>query len=510
MKTAVKAREDAIEVISGTSDSSFNVPEDALSLQEPTAEPRRLAVLPALANPLENQALAYYTVHHVEVPIGWPGVGDRWDGHLKYALEEWTCSPQDSVLRPAIRAVAHATFGRARHRRDALTAGAREYSKALLKTNMALTNVGEARSDEVLLAIMLLSFYENAVMNKTSSISNADLEAIGSRSFAHHDGAIAMLRLRRQLSQRNSRSITLDQLVRRQLLRTLLLRSMPIPAWLRDGSQYGEYGVALDIDSYQVQTAKIRHQASSLWANIAKLGTAGRYDQLLRLRRILADAQTLDDALVIWANRLPPEARYSTHKVQNHECAWTMQRIPKGNVHVYLTIAQAGMWNRYRTIRIILNDIILRIVSSLTQSSPTDMGSAEEAVVTRMHCLVEGMCASVPYVFGLIKSPSGVTPDNSVFVKVPASLKETCKASTASHLCWSLNEAIMASGLSVRHQICLRNCILDVSDVVDDGIMERIAADFPPVLYAFRSQGQLTEPVNAFESASPKDTCMMS
>lgn len=75
---------------------------------------------------------------------------------------------------------------------------------------------------------------------------------MASRSFAHHDSAMAVLNFRRQLDQHTDYSMELDKLVRRQLTRSLLLPSMPVLSWLRDGSQYGEHGFAIELDRCMV------------------------------------------------------------------------------------------------------------------------------------------------------------------------------------------------------------------------------------------------------------------
>jgi hypothetical protein len=446
-------------------------PDDALPIEIPPAEPQRLFVLPALDIPLHDQALTYYSRYYVEVPHGLPEIVD---GHMKYALVDWCYSQPQSIIGLAIFAVSHATFGRARRNHAALAVGSTKYSKALVKTNLALKDTSKATHDEVLLAIMLLSFYENSVMEKTSHVSSRGIQAMASRSFTHHDGAMAVLNLRRQLDQRTNCSMELDKLVRRQLMRSLLLRSMPLPSWLQDGSQYGEHGFALELDRCMVGAAKLRHQASSLSVDFASLSISDRYDEMARLRDLLAEAQTLDNVLVIWANDLPIENRYSTRTVQDDEIG---NRIFDSTVHIYPTVGHAGIWNRYRALRLAVNDIMLKTLSVLAESSDSDTESLEEAVKLRIQRLAEDLCASVPYMLGLIETHHVAGHDVTVVTKIPASLKQAVKATTAALLCWPLTTATMVSGISERHQRYLRNRLLDVSEIVDDGVLERIAAD---------------------------------
>jgi len=264
-------------------------------------------------------------------------------------------------------------------------------------------------------------------------------------------------------------------------MRSLLLRSIPLPSWLRDGSQYGEHGFALELDRYMVGAAKLRHQASSLSAGCASLSISDRYDEMVRLRRLLAEAQTLDDVLVIWANNLPTEYWYSTRTVQDDGRVETGNRVFDGTVHIYPTVGHAGVWNRYRALRLTANDIMLKTLSVLAESPNSDTESLEEAAKLRIQRLAGDLCASVPYMLGLIETHQVAGHGATVITKVPASLKVAVKASTASFLCWPLTMATMVSGISERHQRYLRNRLLDVSEIVDDGVLEIIAAGFSPI-----------------------------
>ncbi len=478
MKTSLVTSDNPQTATSSKPESLSRSLHDALPIEIPSAEPQSFFISPALDIPLDDQTLTYYSRYYVEVPHGLPEIADS---HLKYALADWCYTQPQSILSLAIFAVSHATFGRARKSHAALAVGCTKYSKALVKTNLALKDASEATHDEVLLAVMLLSFYENSAMDQTSHVSSRGIQVTASRSFAHHDGAMAVLNLRRQLDQRTNCSMELDKLVRRQLMRSLLLRSMPLPSWLRDGSQYGEHGFALELDRCMVGAAKLRHQASSLSVDSASLSISDRYDEIVRLRRLLAEAQTLDDVLVMWANDLPTENWYSTRTVQDSGRLETGNRIFDGTVHIYPTVGHAGIWNRYRALRLTVNDIMLKTLSVLPKSPDSDTESLEEAAKLRIQRLADDLCASVPYMLGLIETHHVAGHDVSVVTKVPASLKVTVKATAASFLCWPLTMATMVSGIPERHQCYLRNRLLDVSEIVDDGVLERIAAGFSPI-----------------------------
>lgn len=443
----------------------------------PPAGPLSFSILPSLDSAQDDQALAYYVRYHVDVPDTWPEIVDRWDNHLRHALVDQCSSQPPSVLNLAISAVSYATFGRARKNFAAFDAGSAQYSKALAKVNLALSDAKEACQDEVLLAVMLLSFYENVVLGRTPNCVGPDIESIAVRCFAHHEGAMAMLKLRRQRDQRTNRNNELDKLVRRQLMRTWLLRSMRPPSWFLDGSLFGERGFALEVDHCMIEATKLRHQARDVPANRTAPVTETQSGEEARLQGIFAKAQTLDDVLIIWANQRPVGDRYSMHAVQEKERAGTGDRIFDSTVHLYPTIGHAAMWNRYRTIRLIVNDVMLRILSSAARRFDPDTPSLTEAVSLKIRGLADELCASIPYSLGLVEACRVGGRDIAMIKGGPASLNMVVRASAASFLCWPLNEALMVSGVPGRHQRYIRDRMLDVSEIVDDGVMARVALD---------------------------------
>lgn len=79
-----------------------------------------------------------------------------------------------------------------------------KYSQVLAKIQSAVSDANEAPTDEVILSVMISSFYEASVADKASYVSTRNVNNWASKSFSHHDGAMAMLKLRRQLDRRTS------------------------------------------------------------------------------------------------------------------------------------------------------------------------------------------------------------------------------------------------------------------------------------------------------------------
>lgn len=421
------------------------------------------SISPTLQVSLDDQALTYYSTYWIETPQDLPEIADS---HLKYTTPILCYSQPQSILSLAISAVSHATFGRTRKRHDALAVASTKYSKALLKMNQALKNATEANHDDVILAIMLLSFYENAVMDKKSQISKDFIQITAARSFAHHDGAMAVLSLRRQQNRCAENSMDVDKLVRRQLIRSLLLRSLPVPLWLQNGEEFGEWGLALELDNCMVETAELRYQCSTLSSiNFSIFDIGG---EVMRSHELLKKAQKIDHDLIAWAENLPMENWYITCTVQDDEHSNNTDEIFASIVHVYPTVGHAAMWNRYRALRLTINDIMLRIISLLPWSP--ELAIEDESTKSRIQSLAEDLCASIPYILGMIEI------HDTIATKIPASSRVSVKAITASLLAWPLAMTTMIWWISERHLRYLKRRLLDVSEIVDDGVLERVAA----------------------------------
>ncbi|CAG8954325.1 hypothetical protein HYFRA_00005948 [Hymenoscyphus fraxineus] len=419
-------------------------------------------ISPPLQVSLADQALTYYSNFWVEAPRYLPEIAES---HLKYITPIVCYSQPDSILSLAISAVSHATFSRARKLHDALAVASKKYSKALLNMNLALTNATEAKHDDVIIAIMLLSFYENCVVDKNSQAASSEgIQVTGARSFAHHDGAMAVLKLRRRQDNCTKPSSDVDKLVRRQLIRSLLLRSLPIPAWLRNGEEYGESGFALALDKYMVEAAELRYQSSTQYSS--ELSKPGSGSEQVRLHGLLERAQNLDFALMIWAGNLPIEYSYSNRTVQVSEHVQTDEKIFDETVHIYQTVAHAAIWNRYRAIRLTVNDIILKTITSITWSFGLAIDQADTKSVIQF--LTDDMCASIPYMLKLIDiHETTATPRPTSEISV--------KATTAFLLAWPLAMTTMLSRIPGRHLRYLKSRLLDVSEIANDGVLERVA-----------------------------------
>jgi hypothetical protein len=118
---------------------------------------------------------------------------------------------------------------------------------------------------------------------------SSEVDEVGSRlwkSLCHHEGALALLKLRQQHGP--PPYLPLHRVVRRQVvshytaehstvsdiylttyllqIRTYILRGIPIPDFLQNGAHYGEEGPALEFDSLMVRVAALRARSLALFS----------------------------------------------------------------------------------------------------------------------------------------------------------------------------------------------------------------------------------------------------
>ncbi|PQE04591.1 negative acting factor protein [Rutstroemia sp. NJR-2017a BBW] len=441
--------------------------------------------LPVLTVSLEDQALTYYSWSQ--------GVATRTNlDHSTADLESITSFATAVVMRQepllslsdcpnpiltlSILAISHASFGRARKVQSALAAGGAKYCKALKMINLALKDPLQATRDEILLATIILSHYENSIFRKPQ-ISEHDIKSMAAKTFAHHDGAMAVLHLRRQRNhhQCDAMSANVDRVVRNHLIRSLIMRCMQVPVWLRDGAEYGEAGLALGLDRLMVETADLRHRAADLQYDLTTIPKAGRVAQMLKLHGVLATAQRLDESFVAWARDVPMEDYWRMFRVEDDGVVRDESNddIFNGCVHIYPTMGHLGLWSRYRAFRLHVIDITVRILS-FAKTIEVDLQSMEESARTKIEKLASDFCASIPHALKAVDiHPTAGNP--VVSRRPPADQKHLAEATTARILCWPLAMTTLVESIPEQYAKYLKRRLLDVSEIVDDGLLERMA-----------------------------------
>jgi hypothetical protein len=119
---------------------------------------------------------------------------------------------------------------------------------------------------------------------------------------------------------------------------------------------------------------------------------------------IITTACAIDQELDIWSKTCPITFIYQTVALKERR-----EAVFSDHYHVYLNLWVATVWNHYRSIRLLINELILDQLCHLYQDNPeasllwNDPGFFENQVLTSNTTLLQlchDICASVPYYLG--------------------------------------------------------------------------------------------------------------
>lgn len=172
---------------------------------------------PALALSLDDHAFNYWFRNYIARPEDLDESGHEYTVHL---MPYYIKAKTGSCLHLAVSTLSQAVFGRSRKLPDALMRADRSYLRCLAKTQQAVGGDAYEGIDELLLTTMLMGYFENTRYNvRNGEIADRKEDAVGSRFenvFCHYEGAMGLLRVRHE--RHNGGDLTLDRVVRRQIV----------------------------------------------------------------------------------------------------------------------------------------------------------------------------------------------------------------------------------------------------------------------------------------------------
>src|SRR4051812_14173924 len=120
---------------------------------------------------------------------------------------------------------------------------------------------------------------------------------------------------------------------------------------------------------------------------------------------IINELCTLDLKYSDWVSRCPTHFLYST-KTLGERC----DDVFSDHYHLYSSIWTGTVWNHYRCVRILVNEVIVDQIRYLLEE-PTEYSWLYENQMQASHAMLlqlsHDICSSVPYFMGFHKSLSG-------------------------------------------------------------------------------------------------------
>ncbi|GLA82229.1 hypothetical protein AtubIFM56815_006411 [Aspergillus tubingensis] len=276
----------------------------------------------------------------------------------------------------------------------------REYTKALQLTNSALSDPELVTADTTLTAIVCLSLFEIIACQRNESLQSW---------IEHSQGVATVLELRGRDQLRREGGFWMFQALRNEVLLGCLQKKTRLPSVLIDMPDQ----VATDLTSYPLPTDGDR--LVKVMAKFAGLQADVREGILSDSSEIVKMAMAIDLELEQFAGNVSASF---TYKVETQSGSVSSCEYEEGNFchyrgtyHIYQSVWSCNIWNNYRYIRILVNNMILTHLQSMVLGGHQvlDYGLFKAHCIRirdLMRQLATDICCSVPFKFGVAGNES--------------------------------------------------------------------------------------------------------
>lgn len=300
-------------------------------------------------------------------------------------------SSPDSSLANAISALGLVCLANSKDVPEVLTSAQAKYTKALHAINNSIRHPETATTDETLIVVVLLGLYED-------SLSTSDSLGLWTK---HVRGALALLDVRGMKQLQNSVGRKLINGIRTSTVANCLVRHTSVPeSMMRWSNLLQSYENSVEASGSAL--ASIFAAFCRLQERIKMMGSA-KYS-----RDIVLIALTIDAELEKWEAIEQCDRPYAMIKAEPFS-----KLAFNGAYHEYENITVATHWNQYRSVRIMLHEIILVQVEQQDDSEEAQSYFATtapdqnqiELSKTLITTLSEDVCASIRYCLGYLPGP---------------------------------------------------------------------------------------------------------
>lgn len=259
-------------------------------------------------------------------------------GHWEYIRDIARQPKLDPCLEFAIRACGMAALTNVELVPAGKAYAQSNYVEALGLLNHALQDARRSRSDEALIAVSMLGFYENIVCDSHHSMMSWK---------AHTAGATQMLKMRGKSQFKTHVGRTLFREIRSQVIIACIWDDRDIPDFLLEYQSELEAQTPQDLHGLW----KLGDRLTYLYYRLARMRKQV-FAQAISLRQALDAAAELEHELIQWSVDAATESEYWQYyelEVEETEHVWD------GKVYAYAGHPAPAMMNQFRTLRIILS-----------------------------------------------------------------------------------------------------------------------------------------------------------
>ena len=365
----------------------------------------------------------------------------------------------------ALSSMALVIFARTQQHPPAAVEASSKYQRLLQVAQERIRHIETPRLDEgdidaCLLAVFLMGRYEGAIFRPNDLISEDSFLSL--QSWSHHNGAMAILKLWSDSLSHNTATPIIKQ-TRRGLIRSCLLRNVPLPDWMLNGVRFGEHGMALEYDRIVVRMVNLHYACANLQQ---KNGL-----EVVKTEELSNEARELDETLQDWAAQIPSECSYKQH-VLIEPNFWPKRHFYSSTVYSYSDPANAAAWGQYFSARMLISSILLRILE-LSRPSPladTTYERKQLECITQLRFMTDSLASTIPFCLERIKVNDANVPMHQVSITL--NTKEDIKPHLASLVVWPLTIASNLKGIEPKQQSWFRSELAWIGRITGDGVLE--------------------------------------
>lgn len=394
---------------------------------------------------LHAKALKNYFDHHVTPPTD---LGVDVSGSLSACILAWQKTGNTSKLvQLALLSMALAVYARTRSLPQAAAEAYTIYHELLKSTQEEISrpNMNVTSIDACLLTVFLMARCESAMHNTLLSNAEDKLEEL--KSWSHHGGTAALLTLWYLHFKDQECSVIVKQ-TRRGLMKSFLLRKMPVPWWLRAGKQFGESGLELEYDRILVQSVNVR------WATYPDPSSSDRIsrgDSRQDIKRLASDLHNLK-------NHLPGELSYHEYESTHADQLW----IQTPRLGIYTTPAHANLWAH-----VLATELVIIFTELTVLQHSTHTREEMEICTTLLQDLASQLAAIIPQGMGLVTTNGG-----QITIHTEAQLEP----SQASRVVWPLSVAAAIHGYDEGLRRGFKSQLRKLGEIIGDGVLQLVSA----------------------------------
>ncbi|KAF2711043.1 hypothetical protein K504DRAFT_404180 [Pleomassaria siparia CBS 279.74] len=334
----------------------------------------------SLSQPLEQLGANFFFTKYTSSEAPFAGEYHDWLTS-SYASE-------DPIVYLAIEAVGMAGISNVSYAPAMVSKSAEKYCKALAALKQALSDPGQMMKDTTLMAVILLGMFE---MIRFATWDRYEYWK------AHIKGAMVLLALRGFQQFSRKRGGLLFILIRSQILTACMHQNIPVPtALLQTSLNFRSSAIRSE---WQHQNVASPNSMSDMSFRVIDLRAAIANGEIFDAQIIHAKALEIESDLVSWRWTLPNGWRYDTIRNRSEPEAFM------GMGHVYRSRWIAEIWNNWRTLRIVVNQIIIQTQLCLPVSS-TSREARARSIIKQLStdiCISTTSFTNTPRVLSLVR-----------------------------------------------------------------------------------------------------------